>query len=694
MISYTDVVKTSVPLRARSRPSRRQIAWWLIALASIVAVTYANSLNGPFFLDDVVTVVDNPSVHDWSHLRDVMIGTDETPLTGRPLVALSFVVNYVTGGSDVRGYHLWNIAGHLLVALLLFGVVRGILGLPRLKGRWTSAAAPTAFCVALLWAVHPLNTEAVDYVTQRTEVMMGLFYLATLYASVRAVEETGWRWTSAAIICCAAGMACKESMVTAPLAVLLVDRLFVFESMRKAVEARWRLYVGLAATWAFLAVLHAPSPNIRSAGFSTNVSVWTYLLNQTVMIVRYLRLAVWPTSLVVSYGWPLPLTLPDVWPYGVVVVGLLIGTLIALWKRPALGFMGAWFFLTLAPTSSILPIATEVGAERRMYLPLMAIVALVVFGAVVAWQRRTPARSASLEWIAVAAVTVALMMGTMTRNREYRSPLTLAETSVARWPSSVGEHILGSEWLVAGNKEEALTHFRRAVPAAPRAYYSLATTEFEEGQWDAAIRDFRAFLQAQPLLREAVSARLYLAQALAHKSQWADAIEQGRLVLTMHPSSDEAADAKLLIADCLRGQQMYDAAVAQYQAYIDARPNDARGATGLAMSFVGLNRTADAATWFTRAADLTPDDSAAQRNAAMALLETRRVDAAAVYAERAARLRPDDAVAHDVFGLVLFYQRKVPAAIEQFQVALRLDPAAADVRAHLEQALRSSRLTP
>ena len=640
---------------AVTAPARTR--WWLVALALSVVVSYANSLNGPFFVDDRVTIVDNSSVHDWAHLRELFVTNEETPLTNRPLVGVSFILNYVAGGDDVRGYHLVNIAMHLVTALLLFGVVRRTLELPPLRARVGSSALPAAFCTAVLWAVHPLNTEAVDYVTQRTEIMMGAFFLATMYASLRAHGQPGWRWTATAVACCAAGMACKESMVVAPLAVLLFDRVFQFDSMRSAFMARWRVYAGLAATWCVPAALIAVQPFMRSAGFSTRVSVWTYLLNQTVMIVRYLRLTVWPTSLVVNYGWPLPLQAGDVWPQGIVVIALLAATAVALWKRAAVGFAGAWFFLALAPTSSLMPIVTEVGAERRMYVPLMSVIALAVVAVMVAGETLPRWRRVA-GWMTMAAIAMAFMAGTMLRNREYRSALTLAETTVARWPSSVGEHVLGTEWLLAGNHAEAVSHFQRAVPGAPRAYYSLATIEFADGQWDAAIRDFRAFLDAEPLLFEAIAARLSLALALARKSQWADAVEQARLVLTMHPSPDVALDARLIIADGLREQQAFDAAVAQYQAYVEARPNDIRGATGLAISFVGLGRTADAAVWFTRAADLAPDDAAVQRNAAMVLLELHRIDAAAVYAQRAARLRPDDPVAHDLLGLVRLAQQQ------------------------------------
>jgi hypothetical protein len=151
--------------------------------------------------------------------------------------------------------------------------------------------------------------------------------------------------------------------------------------------------------------------------------------------VRYLRLAVWPTSLVVNYGWPVPLTLGDVLPQALFVVTLLVGTVAALIRRPPLGFRGAAFFMILAPTSSIVPIATEVGAERRMYLPLIPIVVFVVIGGVRLWTSlsdRVPGLSGLMHeraspWLPLVAVAIPLTMGTM-------SSLLMAQTVVDRYP--------------------------------------------------------------------------------------------------------------------------------------------------------------------------------------------------------------------------------------------------------------------
>lgn len=384
--------------QAKRRSSREAAGrrWRAALIVAAGILAYWNSFSGPFVFDDVASVVENQQIRDWRHVGGLLTSERELPVAGRPLVNASFALNYALGGLDVRGYHAWNVAVHLACALLVFALVRLTLEQPALRDRFGPRASDLAFAVGLLWALHPLNTEAVDYVTQRTETMMALFYLATLVASVRgAAEASPRRWPIVAVALCAAGMACKESMVTAPVMVALYDRAFVFGSLKEAFARRWRLYVGLAATWLILVLLLQTGARVYSAGFSAGVGVWTYLLNQTVMIVRYLYLAIWPWSLVSNYGWPAPLTLADVLPQAAIVCALLAATVVAMFRWPPLGFAGCWLFLTLAPTSSVVPIATEVGAERRMYLPLVSLIALVIVSSAALWDFATADRGTS-----------------------------------------------------------------------------------------------------------------------------------------------------------------------------------------------------------------------------------------------------------------------------------------------------------
>ncbi len=183
---------------------------------------------------------------------------------------------------NVWGYHAFNLAIHLAAALTLFGVIRRTLLSPGMRDHFGQAAIPLAFAVALLWVVHPLQTESVTYIVQRVESLMGLFYLLTLYCAIRAwdaSEASSRLWVFAAIVACALGMGSKEVMVSAPLIVVLWDAMFAtspgasgrgpWASFRR----RWPLYAGLASTWLILALLVYVERRGQSVGF--DLGGWT-----------------------------------------------------------------------------------------------------------------------------------------------------------------------------------------------------------------------------------------------------------------------------------------------------------------------------------------------------------------------------------------------------------------------------------
>jgi tetratricopeptide (TPR) repeat protein len=558
-----------------------------------------------------------------------------------------------------------------------------------------SWATPLAFATTVLWELHPLNTEAVNYLTQRTELMMSIFYLLTLYASVRALRSNERTlWQAIAMGSCAAGMACKESMVTAPLMVVLYDAVFVFKSIKSALSDRWRFYVGLAASWVLLAALNWSGPRVHSAGFSTDVHPWTYLLNQTIMLTQYLRRAVWPRSLVFDYGWPATLTLGDVFPYALFVAALLGLTCVALARTPRLGFLGAWFFITLAPTSSIVPIATEVGAERRMYLPLLAIVALAVIAAVSRWsplvqvanaraaQTRVPALAGSLLLV---TVSTALALTTAARNREYRSLLLLAQTVVDRYPTNSAHHLLAVQLVAAGRQDEAMRHLRQSLPGAPRAHYTLGAVLLDRGQLDEAISELQAFIREQPYLLEAISARQLLGQAFARQGRWADAIEQYRTVFTMNPSAAERTAVLGLLAEALFSQQSYDEAIVNYRAYLERRPTDGGAFTNLALALAATDRFEEALVAFRRAVEIDPRNGAARRNLANALFDHHDIDEAVVQAREAVALRPNDPAAHELYGRALAMHGDLSGAVSEFERSLQIDPNYPDARQNLRR---------
>jgi tetratricopeptide (TPR) repeat protein len=632
----------------------RGVALRAALIVIVGALAYSNSLAGPFIADDESSIVENPAIRS---LETVLLERRDSPIAGRPVAGYSFAMNFAVDGLDVTGYHLVNVALHIGCALLLFGIVRRTLLMPRLAAEYGGAAANLALAVALLWVAHPLNTEAVNYITQRTELLMAFFYLATLYAAIRAGARGGSRvWRVAAVAACALGMGCKESMATAPLTVLLYDRIFVFNSFGEALARRWRLYGALAASWLVLVYLVLPGPRSSSAGFSAGVRPWVYLLNQAVMIGRYLRLVFWPADLAVHYGAPAAVTLSSVLPQALLIFALLALTIAALSWHPAAGFLGIWFFVTLAPSSSLIPIATEVGAERRMYLPLVAVLALLVLGTYSAAAVRRRFSPAVATWVLIAAVA-ALGTTTFARNIDYQSPLRLAESSLAHWPSDAARGALGSELQRANRDQEAIVQLQLAARTDPRSRYNLGVALFNNRRFEEAIQVLGILVAEYPMREEVPWARRLRGNSYIMLSKWPEAIAELRLALSMTPHDRQS---QTLLASALNSQ-------------------------GIELGTAGKHDQAAAA--FRQALAIDPDSAGVRHNLATALLDSGDITGAMAEAERNIERHPADAASYDLIGRALAMQGKFDAAIVQLEQARRLNPDDPAVRDDLERVL-------
>ena len=631
---------------------RRPAAWVPPALlTAAAAAAYANSLANPFVFDDSGSIVDNETIRAFA--TAVRGGPIQSATAGRPIANLSLWINHAIGGTSPAGYHLWNLLVHVLGALVLFGIVRRTL-----EQREAAAAAPpprpvarkgprrddlrvgpgpastwVALACALLWLVHPLQTELVDYVTQRTESMMGLAYLFTLYAAIRG-------WTTMAIVACAAGMMTKESMVSAPVMVLLYDIVFDSGTLRQALRERWRRYAGLAATWAILVAMIASGPRWRSAGFSSGVSAWTYLLNQPPMIVGYLRRTLWPAGLILDYGLPRPVTVGEILPAAVIVVLLLALTLAAWFKRRDLAYLGIWFFVTLAPTSSFVPIATEVGAERRMYLPLAAVVTLFVLGGRAAVNRvASPQQAPRLGFGLVAVIVAGMIAVTIHRNQEYSTGVRIWQTVVDRRPQGRARYNLGLALKEEGRRTEALAEYRQAVADAPDAHYALGFEMDQDGDRRGAIEHYREYIRLKPLDVNVIRAYNLLGRALDAEGQLDQAAAAFREVLRMQPRNADAVGA---LADIALRQQRPDEAIAGYGDYIRLAPQNPAARFNLGLALAGVHRMEEAAAAFAEAVRLNPREAAFQVNLGEALLSLGRLQEAATHYSAAVQLQPDD----------------------------------------------------
>ncbi len=567
----------------------------LLVLAALA--TYANSLGGTWIFDDLASVLNNPSLRDWRTAFSPPAGG--LTVSGRPLLNASFAASYALSGPAPWGHHALNLLIHSLAGLTLLGLVRRTLLLPSLASRWGPSALPLAFFTSLLWTLHPLQTESVTYLVQRAESLMGLWFLLTLYATARSLTAPRpLAWQAAAIVACLLGVATKEVIVVAPVLAWLHDRTFAAGSFRAAWQRRRALYVGLFATWIPLAALVLSTGGNRSGttGFDIGIAPATHWLTQFEAVTRYLALSFWPHPLVFEYGLSRADDFATVAPFVLCVFPLLAAALWALWRRPALGFFGAWFFALLAPTS-LTPSAVQTVVEHRMYLPLAAIVTVAVLGAHVWLGRRAL-------WIGL-AVALAFAVLTARRNRAYRSERTLWADTVAQRPANPAAHNgLAVAQLAAGDTPAALGHFAAAVRLAPDRADYLAN----------------------------------YAGALARAGRTAEAITAYEAALRLAPRSAEAhANLALVLSEAFRPAD----ALLHGETAVRLAPGYAPGHLNLGIALLRAGRAAEAAASLDLARRLDPASPEAHNTLGVALITLGRPAEAALHFEAALRLRPD-----------------------------------------------------
>jgi Flp pilus assembly protein TadD len=462
----------------------------VLLLSAVCVAAYWNSFSGDFVQrDDFICLRDNPHIRQlwpWREPLSLALWGRGSSFSSRPVLSLSFALNYAVTGGALWGYHCVNLLIHIGVACGLYGVLRRTLARAG-NGAHDAPAAGTALAVALLWAVHPLHTGSVTFLIQRAESLLALFYVLTLYCAIRGFEGGRRGWYALAWVSCLLGMGTKQSMATAPLIVFLYDAVFVSRSYHGVLRARGRWYAAVCLTLVPL-VLLVLAAREEVACDGALVAPLRYAASQPGVVLYYLRLIAWPRPLMLEYFWPLASHIRDVVLPGIPLAVLLAATGWGLWRRTWWGFAGAWYFGILSVTSSIVPLSLMcVLKEHRTYLPSAAVIAVGVLG--VRWllahyvARRWGVRAA--HWCAIAMLcAVTAVLGTMTvaRNKDYRSELVFLADNVAKRPGN---------WYVRSVYADALQ--ARGQTAAAAEQYRLVTG-YNPGYSPAHFKRGRALL--------------------------------------------------------------------------------------------------------------------------------------------------------------------------------------------------------
>ncbi len=439
----------------------RTASAWLVA---VVALAYANAFDGAFQFDDFNVIVDNPAVHSWSAWWASMPGL-------RPLLKASYVLSWRMD-LGAAGFHLFNLAVHAGNTLLVFALLR----------RWLADLAPGvdavrgAFVAALLFALHPAQTEAVTYVCGRSTGLMALGYLGSIYAWERGREgAAAGAWGVASVALFVAAMLVKEIAWTLPLALTLVAA---------ARGGRWRAAFAAAlpqfAALALAAVAilgFEPYRRLLATSFATRAplanlaaqgeGVW-YLISRPLFA---LRINIDPDLVAPDASGPAQLAA------ACVLGALLAAGFVALRRRPVAGFALLWFLLQLAPTNSLLA-RLDLANDRQLYLALIG-PALAV-GVAVAGLRAPRAATAI-----TCALALLLFAATVVRNTDYRSGVALWEATVRASPGKARAwNNLGYACQQAGDDARAAASYETALGIDPefhKARVNLARLRGGEG---------------------------------------------------------------------------------------------------------------------------------------------------------------------------------------------------------------------
>lgn len=622
--------------------SSGRTTWGVLLLVAAVTVSYSNSFRGVFLLDDTRSIVENRRIHRLWPPRDMLSGP-------RPIVDLTLAVNYAISGVKPWSYHAVNLAVHLLATLTLFGLVRRTLRRLSVEG-----GTDIAFAAALLWAVHPLQTQAVTYIIQRSESMMGLFYLLTLYCFVRGTESNHRRfWYAGAAMACALGMGSKAVMVTAPIVVLLYDRALIAPNWGDVFRRRWGAHLALMAAWSVLVmtgvfhgILETSTKAHSTVGFGVARSTPVeYAQTQAGVLPHYLRLVFWPHPLCLDYAWPITRNISDaVLPLiGTALLGA--ATLWAWVRRPALGFLGAAFFLILAPTSSFVPIQ-DAAVEHRMYLPLAAVVLLVVLAA-----HRIVHRGAAAAILLLLAAS-ALAAATFQRNGDYASSVEMWRDVVEHRPrNGRAYNNLGNALVAANRAAEAVPYFEQAL----RLVEPSATVHYSFGA------------------------------ALAASGRPQEAIAQYQEALRLFP---EHAKAQNNLGMLMAGQRRFDEAIAHFEAAVRIDPTLSEARYNLALALNAVGRVREAIEQYRLALRDQPDNAAWHNNLAAALTQLRLYDDAMKEFGIALRLDPKYFNARFNLGCLYENQGLPGQAANQYLEALKIRPDHVDARRRLNAVLQ------
>ncbi|MDX1928939.1 MAG: tetratricopeptide repeat protein [Pirellulaceae bacterium] len=631
------------------------VAPFLVVMAGFLA--YSNSFQGVFLLDDESMIVDNPTIRSLTPLSKFIF---EGGL--RKLPVLSFAANYAMSGLNPTGYHYFNVAVHLLAAVCLYGLVFVTFNSQVWSAEQRSQAALIAFLISLLWVVHPLNTQAVDYIVQRIESMMGLafFLFLLLYANAQYSKYRRTLLSAAWCVFCL-GLLCKEVMVMSLPVAMLYDRAFLSSSWREVFRSRGLFWFACAFPLALAAFFIIPTMLGSNAAVGLSLKSVTpaqYLSTQPEVILHYLRLVVVPWPQVFDYGWEPETQRSNVLIASTVLVVLLASLAWLFTRKPQLAFWGLAAALVLLPTSSFVPLQ-DLAVEHRMYVPLAFVLVLGVLSIFFIGSKLFGDHPTLITSVVCLGLSGVLAMLTISRNQDYKSEIGMWEDVITKTTRS------GTRNMLVG-----------------RAYSNLGNAYADKEQWEKSIEFLEKALACQQFASSVYGnlTRAYVATGKIElaKKHCVKAIE-------LDPESGRLRQQAGLI-EIMEGN--YAEAEQHFRLAHQMSPSDSIIMVNLAQCNLQLGNAQEAESLLRKAIDM--DGKSPEPRKRLVDLLTRKSDlnAAMEAATDYAQAVPNDPLANLQLALIWAAKGESAKSVEQLVIASQFDPPPAEANYLLGNARR------
>jgi len=577
-----------------------QRSYWIIGLVIAVITTYWSSYHIPLIFDDLATVSDNTTIRHLNKLGTIFAYPEGIVLAWRPFANFTYALSFAISGTAPWSYHIFDMLLHTSTSIVLFYIIKKTLRF-KINSVNENDATLIAGATTLIWAVHPILTNTVVYISQRTESLMALFYLLTLLFFINAITLKKIHWYVLAFLTCFLGTLSKEVIVTAPVIALLYDRTFISGSFKQALNKNKYIYLILISTWVSIGIL-IKSLKTQAVGYTTNVNWFEYALTETKAIFTYLKLSVFPYPLIFDRGPVFLHSINEAFIY-ILITGILVSyTIWALIKKPTLGFLCSWFLIILSPTSSIIPIAEEPIAENRLYLPSIAVICLIVFYLykIIGSKKTT-----------YVCLLLAIIYSTISIHRisDYITGFSIWNDTVIKAPDNPRAHNnLGLMWEREKHQpNKALLEYNEALrldplSIEPRNNRSVLISQLP-GHINEAINEYELILKKYPNYAEVHN---NIALLLAHEpSRQTEALAHYERAIKLKPLRPDLYTNYAGLLRQIPGREK-DAIIACQKA-IDLEPNNVTSLNNMAVLLANNGHIADAEKYYRKALSIKPD---------------------------------------------------------------------------------------